>query len=303
MKKILLFILFTFLSFNLSAQLPRVAFIFAERGDDFDNYEAVADDLYATGLFEVVDIFNAVGYIPNLSQIRSYDAILVQGSISFFNAPTLGTYMAVFASEGGGVILSGSSFVDTIYDNQLLGDWVNGNWDIVVTQRGDAFPDAECYAGVGTIYEPNNLVAAHANELEFTSFYLGLITNPILTNNAVRIFDYILGNPIAYSSETLPNRLDLGIQIRKPNNCNQIGVMGLSNFLADCFYYVAGREILNVKGNTINGFTFNPNPVNEKIDLSSIEDIENIEIYTLSGQKLFSQRNLSVTNVQLDWIV
>lgn len=291
-------------AFKVSAQLPKVAYIYAEP-DASQAHENIAADLFATGLFETVDTYNAsvqIGDQPSLAQIMTYDAVLVQGNASFLNAVTLGDDMAAFAASGGGVILSAYSLVNynTYIKSMLLGEWQNGgDWHIVYNQVLE-FEFIDCGDGIGTIYEPDHPVAAHANELEFTDYLGGAFPiNPQVTDDAIRIFDFVDGNPLAYASETLPNRLDLGIFMAKPEGCSYLGVYNVSNFLADAFYYVIG-ELVSVNNTTITGFTFYPNPVNEKINLSSVEKIENVEIYTVSGKKVFEQSNLSTTTTQLD---
>jgi len=304
MKNTTLFILFILIAFKVSAQLPKVAFIYAET-DVSQASEDLASDLFATGLFEIVDTYNAssqIGNQPLLAQIMTYDAVLVQGNASFLDAVILGDDMAAFAASGGGVILASYALdnYSSQFDTQLLGEWQNGgDWHIVYNQTLE-FEIIDCGDGIGTIYESDHPVTAHANELEFTNFLSGsFTTNPLVTDDAIRLFDFVDGRPLAYASETLPNRLDLGIFMINPIDCDWIGINNVTNFLADSFYYVIGEE-LSVNDTTITGFTFSPNPVNEKISLSSVEKIENIEIYTVLGKKVFEQNNLSKITAQLD---
>jgi hypothetical protein len=46
---------------------------------------------------------------------------------------------------------------------------------------------------------------------------------------------------------------------------------------------------LGVESNTIEGFTYYPNPTTSTLNLSSIERIENVEIYNMLGQKVIAQ--------------
>lgn len=304
MKNTTLFILLMLIVFKVSAQLPKVAYIYAE-AEISQASEDIASDLFATGLFETVDTYNAsvqIGGQPSLAQIMTYDAVLIQGNASFHNAVALGDDMAAFAALGGGVILASYALdtYDSPFDTKLLGEWKNGgDWHIVKNQPL-GMEIIECGDGIGMVYEPNHPVAAHANELEFSNYLTGRFPiNPEVADHAIRIFDFVEGNPLAYASETLANRLDLGIFMRKPIDCYWVGVFNVSNFLADSFYYVIG-EPLSVDDNTITDFTFSPNPVNDRISLSSLENIENIEIYTVLGESVFEQSNLSTTTEQLD---
>ncbi len=293
-------------AFKVSAQLPKVAYIYAEAGPDAAQAcEDLATDLFATGHFEIVDTYNAsdnIGNQPSLAQIMTYDAVLIQGNSSFADAVALGDDMAAFAASGGGVILASYTLDDygTLFNSKLLGEWQNGGeWHIVLNQPLD-FLFTVCGDGIGTIYEADHPVVAHASELEFSDYHAGAFPlNPLVTADAVRLLDSATGNPIAYASTTLPNRLDLGIFMRKPAGCSWDGIFNVSNFLADAFYYVIG-EGLSVNDNNIEDFTFSPNPVNDKIDLLSVEKINNVEIYSVLGNRVFEQSNMSTASAQLD---
>jgi len=58
-------------------------------------------------------------------------------------------------------------------------------------------------------------------------------------------------------------------------------------------------EVLGNNDNTIEGFSFYPNPVTDAINLSSIENIERVTIYNILGQKVIDQ-DINATSSQLN---
>ncbi len=57
--------------------------------------------------------------------------------------------------------------------------------------------------------------------------------------------------------------------------------------------------LLSTDENTIEGFSFYPNPTDEVLNLSSIESIEDVTIYNLLGQQVIVQ-DVNATSLQLD---
>jgi hypothetical protein len=68
---------------------------------------------------------------------------------------------------------------------------------------------------------------------------------------------------------------------------------GLFNLNTTC------EEILGLDNNTIEGFTFYPNPSSDVINLNATENIERVTIYNMLGQKVLDQ-NINATSSQLD---
>ena len=68
---------------------------------------------------------------------------------------------------------------------------------------------------------------------------------------------------------------------------------GLYNLTTTC------EEILGLDNNTIEGFTFYPNPSSDVINLNATENIERVTIYNMLGQKVLDQ-NINATSSQLD---
>jgi hypothetical protein len=58
-------------------------------------------------------------------------------------------------------------------------------------------------------------------------------------------------------------------------------------------------ELLGTNDNTIEGFSFNPNPATDAINLSSTENIERVTIYNILGQKVIDQ-DINATSSQLN---
>ncbi len=56
---------------------------------------------------------------------------------------------------------------------------------------------------------------------------------------------------------------------------------------------------LGLDGNAIQGFTYHPNPTDGVLNLNSVENIDNVEIYNLLGQQVLSQ-NVEATSTALD---
>ncbi|MEZ4816995.1 MAG: T9SS type A sorting domain-containing protein [Flavobacteriaceae bacterium] len=56
---------------------------------------------------------------------------------------------------------------------------------------------------------------------------------------------------------------------------------------------------LDVTSNTIEGFTFYPNPANDRLNLTSVETIESVALYNILGQKVIDL-NVNATNGQVD---
>ncbi len=68
--------------------------------------------------------------------------------------------------------------------------------------------------------------------------------------------------------------------------------VGLFNLTTSC-------ETLGLDDNTIEGFTFYPNPSSDVINLNATENIERVTIYNMLGQKVLDQ-NINATSSQLD---
>ena len=58
-------------------------------------------------------------------------------------------------------------------------------------------------------------------------------------------------------------------------------------------------ELLGTNDNTIEGFSFYPNPATDAINLSSTENIERVTIYNILGQKVIDQ-DINATSSQLN---
>ncbi|MEZ4779611.1 MAG: T9SS type A sorting domain-containing protein [Flavobacteriaceae bacterium] len=56
---------------------------------------------------------------------------------------------------------------------------------------------------------------------------------------------------------------------------------------------------LDVSSNTIEGFTFYPNPANDRLNLTSVEMIESVALYNILGQKVIDL-DVNATNSQID---
>ncbi|MEZ4874573.1 MAG: T9SS type A sorting domain-containing protein [Flavobacteriaceae bacterium] len=60
-----------------------------------------------------------------------------------------------------------------------------------------------------------------------------------------------------------------------------------------------GCENLGVAGNVIEGFSFAPNPANDRLNLSSVDNIENVALYNILGQKVIDV-NVNATSTELN---
>ncbi len=60
-----------------------------------------------------------------------------------------------------------------------------------------------------------------------------------------------------------------------------------------------GCENLGVEANTIEGFAFYPNPANDRLNLTSIDNIESVALYNILGQKVIDL-DVNATTTQVD---
>jgi hypothetical protein len=63
--------------------------------------------LRVTGAFTTVDTFDATVGTPTLSQLATYDAVIIFGAEPLANATLLGDRLAAYHNQGGGVVVTG----------------------------------------------------------------------------------------------------------------------------------------------------------------------------------------------------
>lgn len=66
----------------------------------------VKSKLEGTGLFDTVDAYNIVSWIPSLTDLQNYDAVLVYTNGAGCDGTTLGNNLADYMDGGGGVVLT-----------------------------------------------------------------------------------------------------------------------------------------------------------------------------------------------------
>ena len=88
-----------------------------------------------------------------------------------------------------------------------------------------------------------------------------------------------------------------GIQATIPTVTGQAYYVYVSNPGAITDIVIDGTN-LGVESNIIEGFTYYPNPTSSTLNLSSVESIENVEIYNMLGQKVIDQ-NVNATTSEI----
>ncbi|MBC8094311.1 MAG: DUF11 domain-containing protein [Akkermansiaceae bacterium] len=94
--------------------------------DNSSYYTDVRNKVFSTGLFSVVDVFNVTGGnpVPTLSQLTTYDAVLVYDNNSFNNGVALANVLADYVDVGGGVVVATFAY----HSGDLNGRLNTGNY-------------------------------------------------------------------------------------------------------------------------------------------------------------------------------
>ena len=113
----------------------------------------------------------------------------------------------------------------------------------------------------------------------------------------LRVYDACDGTEIAGNDDSCDLQSELTF-IANGTSTYYIMVEGFGsnsgNFSLEVFC-----ELLGTNDNTIEGFSFYPNPATDAINLSSTENIERVTIYNILGQKVIDQ-DINATSSQLN---
>lgn len=180
---------------------PRVLLVAAEGAS---GSVVVADPqrrIRDTNLFSSVDIFDGSAATPELSLLRSYDAVLVWSNFPFHNPDALGDVLAAYVDAGGGVVTS--PFASS--SNRALGGrWAMGGYQILPVsdwKTGNA--------SLGTIdYASHPIVQNVASFDGGASSYRPVNTQ--LTPQGFVVARWTDGTVLAAASSHFRNRADLG---------------------------------------------------------------------------------------------
>ncbi len=121
----------------------------------------VRQTLLNTGILQgAIDIFDARAANPSESLLSMYDAVLVYSNTDFRNENQLGTRLAKFVDDGGGVVQAGLSLNSN--DQGLGGRWAArdyGVWDPGSTRSGTRLT-------LGNVADPNHPIFDGVDSLD-----------------------------------------------------------------------------------------------------------------------------------------
>jgi hypothetical protein len=113
----------------------------------------------------------------------------------------------------------------------------------------------------------------------------------------LRVFDACDGTEIAGNDDFCDLQSEL-VFIANGTSTYYIMVEGYGSNSGN-FSLEVTCELLGTNDNTIEGFSFYPNPATDAINLSSTENIERVTIYNILGQKVIDQ-DINATSSQLN---
>ena len=141
----------------------------------------------------------------------------------------------------------------------------------------------------------------------FTATSNGTVTAQIDTEGANDDEDSAL---IFYNGPVGANLSQIALENSGSNSCNFLDLVTIDAVEGQTYYLSAeanfntsvtvfGDALLNIEENELDGFTFFPNPVKDVLNLNASTPMENVSIFSISGQKVMEQTNITTTT-QLD---
>ena len=179
---------------------PRVLII---DSSSFTSYTAdIVAKVKGTNLFSVVDSFNGATGTPTLTQLQTYDAVLVANQTAWSNRTALGNVLADFVDAGGGVVQTVFT-TGGIANSNLGGRWT-GTYDII-SFGGSTFGSAT----LGAVAYPNHPIMAGVATFDGGT-NAARPTNTSLNSGGLYVAKWSDGKTLAAVSTKYANRVDLG---------------------------------------------------------------------------------------------
>ena len=232
-----------------------------------------------------------------------------------------------------GAIAAGNTLIDTF--DTATGPFVDGNFYTLYVQAGCTVDDFSIYNSVDFLYflPPANDDCENAIEVFCGDTVTGATTNandsgsnaapdvfytyttPDTAQNVtlsfcdgatdydsfVRVFDDGCGliSEIAFNDDTCGLQSEVTFTATVGNTYT-IMVEGFGSGSGNYSMAVTCEEALSTDDNTLEGFSFYPNPAQDVITLDARTAIEDVTIFNLLGQKVLQQKVDGVSNYQLN---
>lgn len=161
----------------------------------------VKNQVQATGVVGIADVFNTRTATPTLTQLQGYDAVLAWTDATPLNSTALGNVLADYVDAGGGVVTSTFAQSTTW---QITGRWAN-TYELIAA----AGTSSSGTASLGAVAYPTHpVMSGVASFSGGTSSYRPF--GSALNAAALSIATWTDGKPLVVASTRFPNRLDLG---------------------------------------------------------------------------------------------
>ncbi|SMC61770.1 T9SS type A sorting domain-containing protein [Moheibacter sediminis] len=181
-----------------------------------------------------------------------------------------------------------------LIQNSINGDNITFNVNLFNEING--VPGSSLASPAVSIYEKELLGTVFFNSTNFDIYrYVLKFENSVELNADAWAQIGIAGGIGEIYWESNPNTiLGSGIALRNLGT----GFNWAINPASDLVYSLICEETLDVKNNDLFAFSYYPNPVNDKLIITSEKQINTIDVYTLSGQSVLN--NLKLINGELN---
>lgn len=164
------------------------------------------DRLMASGQFASVTVINAGNSTPDLSELTTFDAVLVWSNLSFADADTLGDNLVDYVNGGGGVVVAVFANSSVTNGRSLGGRWQANVYDVIPT-AGDTTTGP---ATLGSILLPGHALVAGVTSFDGGSSSFRPTTTS-LVDSGILIAQWSDGSTlVAVREDTIGSRVDLG---------------------------------------------------------------------------------------------
>jgi len=173
----------------------------------------VQTKLLATGQFKTVDIITVNTITPTLTQLQTYNSVLVYSDAIYADAIALGNVMADYVDSGGGVVCA---MFEIAYGSGPLPHptaQMKGRWD---TQGYYAIPRTAQFgppqATLGTVYNPAHPIMQGVSGFDGGINSFRPISTTIIPLSSTRVADWSDGSPLVVTKTIggVP-RADIGL--------------------------------------------------------------------------------------------
>jgi hypothetical protein len=264
-------LMFTVNNGPLAGNYPAVAAAF---GGDFTSTPITEDTAV------VIDDNSGGGTDPNDACENIINGAALNGKIAIIRRGACAFTQKVLAAQNEGAIA-------VIMVNNVPGDpIIMGGTEPLVTIPALMLSDVNGEAIIAEVSGGGTVNVTMVDEpaaFSSVTFYTAPNENAVETD--LTLVDY-------YLNQCVP-----GIEATILTTAGQAYYVYVSNPGAITDIVIDGTN-LGIEDNTIEGFTYYPNPTTSTLNLSSVENIENVEIYNMLGQKVIVQ-NINATTSEI----